>query len=44
MMSPVPRSIMWGMTSRTFFITALTLRFSIRSMAAVSVSIRSPPM
>ena len=43
MMSPVRRSIMCGSTSCTFFITTLTFKFSIRSIAAVSASTRSPP-
>ena len=43
MMSPVPRSIMWGSTLCTFFITTLTFKFSMRSMASGSASTRSPP-
>ena len=42
-MSPVPRSIICGRTSWTFFITTLTLRFSILSIASVLASTKSPP-
>ena len=43
MTSPVPRSIMYVSTSRTFFITTLTLRLSMRSISPALASARVAP-